>query len=421
MAEPPKIHLGESFLIRWMRHLLRDRLTPTGRVVFWMMLLANGTGGYSFVIKIYFVICILFGLLFVSVVLARLARVKLRLRPAWPDRATCGHPLRVGLLVENLSRRPGLDLAVRVAYPPVPLDHHPEGGLKIPRLEPEEQLRTHLDLSFDQRGAYVLKGLRQETSWPWGLWRDLVYHLEPHTLLVYPHFQPILSLDIPVGRKYQPGGIALTSFLGDSTEFLSTRDFREGDPLRSIHWRSWARTGKPVVKEFQEEYFCRIALLLDTFLPPPRRKGKVDRRAFEAAVSLSAAVADRLAREEYVIDLFAAGPEIYHFQAGRSLAYLENVMDILSCIEPCHEPPFEKIEPVMLEYLENITTTVVVLLDWDERRERMVRVIRDRGSEVKVLLVRSAPASTDPTAGLDLAGDITVLTPEEVERGVESL
>jgi uncharacterized protein (DUF58 family) len=170
-----------------------------------------------------------------------------------------------------------------------------------------------------------------------------------------------------------------------------------------------------VVKEFQEEYFCRIALLLDTFLPVPAGRKKLDRRAFEAAVSLSAAVADRLAREEYVIDLFAAGPEIYHFQAGRSLAYLENVMDILSCIEPCHDPPFEKIEPVMLDYLENITTTVVVLLDWDERRERMIRVIKDRGSAVKVLLVRDTPPSHE------LAEEITLLSSEEVTRGVETV
>lgn len=415
MATPPRIDLGQSLIIRGLRYFLRDRLTATGRVVFWMLLLANGTGGYSFVIKIYFVICICFALLACSVFLARSARVKLRVRADWPDRTTCGERLKVGVLVQNLSKRAGVDLAVRVLRPPAPLAQQPEQGLPIPRLEPGEQVKSSLELCFSQRGAYVLEGLRQETSWPWGLWRDLVEHKDPHPILVYPHFEPLLTLDIPVGRRYQPGGIALTSFLGDSTEFLSTREFREGDPLRSIHWRSWARTGKPVVKEFQEEYFCRIALLLDTFLPRPKGRTKLDRRAFEAAVSLSAAVADRLAREEYVIDLFAAGPEIYHFQAGRSLAYLENVMDILSCIEPCHDPPFEKIEPVMLDYLENITTTVVVLLDFDERRERMIRVIQDRGSAVKVLLVRDTPPSQE------LPEDITLLSSEEVIRGVEAV
>ena len=55
----------------------------------------------------------------------------------------------------------------------------------------------------------------------------------------------------------------------------------EGDPLRKIHWRSWARRGKPVVKEYQEEYFSRIALVLDTFLPrrpAPARSASASRR-----------------------------------------------------------------------------------------------------------------------------------------------
>lgn len=59
----------------------------------------------------------------------------------------------------------------------------------------------------------------------------------------------------------------LSSSTGDAIEFVGTRDYREGDPPRNIHWRSWARRGAPVVKEYQEEYFCRIALILDTFLP----------------------------------------------------------------------------------------------------------------------------------------------------------
>ncbi|MEW6282947.1 MAG: DUF58 domain-containing protein [Candidatus Eremiobacterota bacterium] len=421
MAERPRVYMGKSVLIRAMRHILRDRLTETGRSVFWLMLLANATGGYSFVIKIYMVISTMFSLVAVSVLLSRLSRVNLKLAAEWPSRTTCGARITVPLTVENPTRRAAVDVHVTVLNAPLAMDLYPETGLALPRVEPGDRLNRSLELSFDTRGHYVLEGLRQETSYPWGLWRDLKYHKHSHSILVYPQFKPIHRLEIPVGRRYQPGGIALTSFLGDSTEFLCTREYREGDPLRSIHWRSWARTGKPVVKEFQEEYFCRIALLLDTFLPPPKKRQVPDTTAFEAAVSLSAAVADRLAREEYVIDLFAAGPEIYHFQAGRSLAYLENVMDILACIEPCHDPPFEKIEPVMLDYLENITTTVVVLLDWDERRARMVRVIKDRGSAVRVFLVRQTPATLDPAGGADLAGEITVLTPEQVRQGVEAL
>lgn len=408
------IYLGESVVVRWLRAFFRDRLTPSGRALFWVFLLSNGVGMMSFVIKVYLVWCALIALSLISIVAARLARVPLLVKVDYPARTTCGATLSVPVVARNLSsNRTAVDVELRPLGLPEPIEAEPE-AVALPDLAPGESARTAFRLTFHRRGHYVIEGTRQDTVFPWGLWRDLVPHEQACSLLVYPRFHPLSSLNIPVGRRYQPGGIALTSYLGDSTEFLSTREFREGDSIRSIHWASWARLGKPIVKEFQEEYFCRIALLLDTFVE--------DREAFEAAVSLSAAVADSLAKNEYVIDIFAAGPEIYHFQAGRSLAYLENVMDILACIEPSDAPPFETIGPVLLEYLENITTTVVVMLDWDERRENLLRTVRDRGSAVKALLVRPEPPQRSLASGEDFAeGGILWLTPDQVKEGVEDL
>jgi uncharacterized protein (DUF58 family) len=138
------------------------------------------------------------------------------------------------------------------------------------------------------------------------------------------------AIDLPVGRKYQPGGLHLVSHVGDSEEFIGNREYRPGDRLRDIHHAAWARTGFPIVREFQEEYLCRIAMIVDTLAPP---RDTAARQDLEAALSLAAAIADALSRQEYVVDLFAAGPDLYHFQAGRGLAYLDNILDILACLE----------------------------------------------------------------------------------------
>ncbi|MBI3926308.1 MAG: DUF58 domain-containing protein [Armatimonadetes bacterium] len=415
-----RFHAGNSIVVRFMRAVYRDHLTSTGRAVFWLFLLANASGMMSFIVKVYFVWCLLLSLSLGSIVLARLARVPLVIEADFPARTTCGATVQVPLTVTNRSRRKAVDVELAPWQLPDPLVLEPEYGVYLDELGPGESRRLSWQIDFRRRGHFTIPGVRQATLFPFGLWRDRLIHRQARSLLVYPRFQPLLSLDIPVGRRYQPGGIALTSNLGDSTEFLSTREFRDGDSLRMIHWRSWARLGKPIVKEFQEEYFCRIALLLDTFLP--RKSDARDVAAFEASVSISAAVADSLARSEYVIDIFAAGPEIYHLQAGRSLAYLENVMDILACIEPSYDPPFETITPVLLDYLENITTTVVVLQDWDEQRERMLQTIRDRGSEVKAILVRDKPPTQDfSAAGVLASGGLVHLTSGQVNAGVEDL
>jgi uncharacterized protein (DUF58 family) len=405
-------YLGDGFLMSRVRSVLRDRLTPSGRVVFGLALLANLVGGVSFALKTYFVTCGLVGLLLASVAAARWARTRLGLAWDVPSRVTRGVPFMFHFTLHNPGKRWARDVGVAPRLPHWALLDEP-GGF-FPWIGPGQEVRGHLNVTFPRRGHYLVAGVRLSTIFPFGLWRDWFEHPRPRPVLVYPDFQPLLRLDIPVGRRYQPGGIALTSNLGDSTEFLATREFRAGDSLRMIHWRSWARLGQPVVKEFQEEFFCRIALVMDTFLKPSEVGSRRDE--FEAAITLAAALADNLAREEYVIDLFAAGPELYQLQAGRSLAHFENVMDILACVEPCLEPPFEKLEPVLLDCLENVTTAVVLLLDWDERRERLIESIRERGCAIKVVLVTDSrpPTSLRPD-------ELVCLTREQIEQGVEQL
>src|SRR5207237_287835 len=80
-----------------------------------------------------------------------------------------------------------------------------------------------------------------------------------------PPRHPVRRFTLAGARRFQKGGVSLASRVGESEEFVSLRDYRPGDPLRLIHWKSWARRGRPVVKEFQDEFFVRYGLVLDTF------------------------------------------------------------------------------------------------------------------------------------------------------------
>ena len=242
---------------------------------------------------------------------------------------------------------------------------------------------------------------------------DAKVHKAESAFLVYPKYHHLRELDIPVGRKYQPGGLALTSFLGDSTEFLSTREFRPGDPLRHIHWRSWARLGKPIVKEYGEEYFCRLALIVDTVVP----EGEDD-QCLEQSISLAAAITDYLSREEYVIDIFAAGPKLYYMQAGRSLAYLQNIMDILACLEPtpADDESFQVMETALLEELEGISTTILLFTDWDERRARMMDELQRGGTATRGFFI-----SNNEEKAHRLPENVRWLQPELIDAGIDVL
>ena len=96
---------------------------------------------------------------------------------------------------------------------------------------------------------------------PLGIYRALRKQPLPQSLVVLPRRYPLPPIALPGGMKYQQGGVAMASNIGQSEEFVSLREYRRGDPPRHIHWRSWAKAGKPIVKEFEDEFFVRHALV----------------------------------------------------------------------------------------------------------------------------------------------------------------
>ena len=92
--------------------------------------------------------------------------------------------------------------------------------------------------------------------------------------------------------------------------------------MRDLHARSWARTGIPVVREYQEEYFSRIGVIVDT------DEDAADPRTFEAALSLAAGVVAHLSRGEALIDLLVVGDHVHSLTLGRSLGFLEQALDL---------------------------------------------------------------------------------------------
>ena len=283
-------------------------------------------------------------------------------------------------------------------------------------VETDGRRPARVDLIFHprRRGRYVLPALGVARTDAFGLARSKAVWRPGEVMLAYPRYFTLDELPLPMGRRYQPGGIPLASQVGESLEFVGTREYRQGDPLRKIHWRSWGRLGKPVVKEYQEEYFSRIALVLDTFVP--RRPRRDERRAFEAAISVLASVADHFSRSENVVDIFAAGPDVYQVSAGRSLAYLENVLDVLACLEPCHEPPFDRVGPQLHEKLGQLTTVIAVVLDWDGEREMFLHGLRDLGVAVRTYVVHAGPTRRPWENAARSLGEITPLDPDEVDR-----
>ncbi|MBP9900767.1 MAG: DUF58 domain-containing protein [Verrucomicrobiota bacterium] len=252
----------------------------------------------------------------------------------------------------------------------------------VPSLTTDQPAEVAVEFTPLRRGIVHFTGVTLARADPLGLFRALRIIPLPQSMLILPKRYGLPPLALPGALKYQPGGVALATNIGQSDEFVSLRDYRRGDPLRHIHWRSWAKTGKPIVKEFEDEFFVRHALILDTFTERPHSE------VFEEAVSVAASFACTILTQESLLDLLFVGPQAYCFTTGRGLAHADQMLEILASVRPCHTQPFDLLEQLVLSHSNAVSGCICVLLAWDEPRRQLVRKLKLLGLPVLVLVIR---------------------------------
>ena len=258
-----------------------------------------------------------------------------------------------------------------------------------------------------RRGRMHFTGVTIGCEEPLGLARGLASLPLAANLTVLPRRYALPVVDLPGGRRYQKGGVSLASSVGDSEEFVGLRDYRPGDPLQKVHWKSFARTGKPVVRETQDEYFERHALVLDTCVLAQAAE------AFEEAVAVAASFACTIDTQECLLDLMFVGDEAYTFTAGRGQLSTANLLEVLAGITPCADKPFALLARALRERAGALSGCILIFAHWDSERADLVDALRARGRALRVYCVSAAPLPASPPW-------LIRLVPGQVQTGLAS-
>lgn len=252
--------------------------------------------------------------------------------------------------------------------------------IALPELA-QTPLQVHLSFIPTRRGTITFTDSYLAKPDLLGLFRRLIVLKAHQSCLVLPKQYPIKPLTLAGKRKYQAGGVALATSVGNSSEFMSLRDYQRGDALKSIHWKSFAKHGKLIVKEYQDEYFVRRALVLDTFI------GDAAVEQFEAAVSVAASIALNERQNEALLDLMFVGLHSYCFTAGRGVDQLSHVQEILAAVQAAEKDSFARLQQAVLARAGLCSSLVCVLMQWDQARQDFIKQLRSHNVPVAVFLV----------------------------------
>lgn len=287
----------------------------------------------------------------------------------------------------------------------------------VPDMRPNEEVEVRIEVTPLRRGVLRFHGLTMARPDPLGLFRASTKMPLPETMLILPKRYLLPPIALPGVMKYQEGGVALASNVGQSEEFVALRDYRRGDPLRHIHWRSWARMSRPIVKEYADEFFVRHALVLDTFHEHPHTE------LFEEAVAVAASFACAIQTQESLLDLLFVGEEAYCFTAGRGLAHADQMLEILASVRVCPDKPFQSLETLVINHVAAVSGCICVLLDWDAARRKFVEKLRASGVPVLVVILQASapkqPLDLGPMA--DEPEHFHTLVLGQIEEGLAKL
>ncbi|ETK36386.1 DUF58 domain-containing protein [Microbispora corallina] len=229
--------------------------------------------------------------LLASMVVARTRYRLSSVRRLDPARVEVGADSTVTLRLENVTRLPTGLLLVEDTLQ-YALGTRPR--FVLDRVEARGVREIDYKVRSDLRGRFPIGPLSVRITDPFGLVELARSFTITDTLVVIPEVVPLPP--VRLSGEWTGGGDSRTrSVAAAGDDDVAPREYRQGDDLRRVHWRSTARHGELMVRREEQQWQSRGALLLDTRRHAHRGDGP--RSSFEAAVSAAASIGVHLSHE----------------------------------------------------------------------------------------------------------------------------
>ena len=259
-----------------------------------------------------------------------LQRNKIRLARTAPDSVTEDDLANVEFTVKNVSPLPVYNICIEDSLGAVSKEKTKKFFLSsIPK---KGSRNLTYDIQCAKRGKYILGPIKIYFFDILGMLsfsrRSPVYstlYVYPRTFAV-PTFPPLTKGNLPWF------GVETRRVSGDEDEFFGTREYRQGDPIRRIHWLSTARKGQLIVKEFQSFSFYKATVVF--VLNKEENEGQGKESVAEYTVRIASSVSKYLLKNNISLEIVAHAGKMFHLPANRGIQYLDETMKFFASVKP---------------------------------------------------------------------------------------
>ena len=209
-----------------------------------------------------------------------------------------GEELNVELILQSNRGTPAVQLQVDEVCPIA----DPEKRITpifVPLLPAHGSIQFDYHIEVDRRGVYDFPAVKMASRAPFGFFQRKTEQIISTQVLVLPEVRPLNKFSL-FDRQIAAQMVYPRSGIG--SEVIGVRPYRPGDSPRHVHWRSVARTGQLISKEFAEETRPGLTLVFDRFYPGDY---ETKHNPFEWAVKTGVSIADYARKRGYPLYLLA--------------------------------------------------------------------------------------------------------------------
>lgn len=381
---PAQDHGHIKKLLFW----FQSRFTLSGRILLLTLTVGLSTAAPGLDLIAFVLPCVVFALLLSAWLFSYGHRPQLTLHRVITAPVTAGSYWIYHVVVKNTGPTPAYHINVHEDTLPFGIYtdlYHPSCQNTIETLLPGEEQRVTLVMRCPRRGVYALPNLLYGSDFPSGLVTLPRRANIKQQLVVLPKMADE-SLSHAITQATLPNIGTTSNRPGNSMEFLSTREFRHGEPIRHIHWTSYARTGRLIVKEYAHEKIAQVGIILDA------EYHYWDRiYSLEHAISLIGNVTQEYMKQGAMVDIFALGRELYQQQHFESNTYFAaGVWSFLSQIEDANRVKFNTMIKQISPQLNKLSHVTVFLKKWDRRRHQLCALLNETGILMDVYVADAA-------------------------------
>lgn len=311
-----------------------------------------------------------------------------------------GGEVQLSVEVQNAVARPQLpaviELPVGDALREVP----------VPMLGPHQSASLPVAVPTNRRGVIQIGPLTVAKQDPLALLRRELTWRERHLLHVHP--RTVLLPPNSAGLVRDLEGQASRRLSDSDLSFHAVREYLPGDAMRHIHWKSTAKTGNLMVRQYEESQTARVAVLFDA-----RREEYASDDEFELGVSVAASIsaqAVREGRERFIASAWAPGlirPSVDGLEELPSRDSVQ-LLDAWAELQPAADaPPVELLARSLARSIRHLSI-VVIVTGSIPAIGRLHRAAVAFSEDVQVLAVRAEQLAEPGARRLDGMGVATV-------------